>query len=135
MTPPEFFRNLQRNLPQLERQILHDVIQVEAERFHAENFRNEGFTDVALQKWPARKKPDRNAAKRALLVKSGALRRHATKGTVRGKQVDFDLPLAYARRHNEGLKGMPKRQYVGQSAVLEDRIRRKVVAVLNQRLK
>lgn len=142
MRPNQFFRDLQRKLPTIQRQILHDVIQVEAERFHAENFRKEGFTDTSFTKWAPRKKQDKNPARRALLVKSGAMRRHATKGTVRGKQVDFDFPLAYMRVHNEGGKAgrgkgftMPKRQYVGRSAELERRIERKVLALLNRKIK
>lgn len=142
MTPPQFFRQLQRQLATIEQQVLRDVIQVEAEAFHAENFRKEGFTDTGFTPWAPRKRPDKNPARRALLVKSGAMRRHATKGSVRGKQVDFTFPLAYMKVHNEGGKAgrgkgfqMPKRQFVGKSAVLEQRIQRKVLALLNKKLK
>ena len=142
MTPAQYFKALQKQLPAIERAIVRDVIQVEAERFHAENFRKEGFTDAGFSPWPPRKKADNNPAKRALLVKSGAMRRHATKGSVKNKQVDFTFPLVYMRVHNEGGKAgrgagftMPKRQFVGRSAELENRIRRKVLAILNARLK
>jgi phage gpG-like protein len=137
MTPPEYFRNLQNQLQGLEQQILRDIIEVEAEAFHAKNFRDEGFTDAGIQPWQQRKNPDKNPSKRALLVKTGAMKRHATKGTVRGKQVDFEFPLAYMRVHNEGGKAgrgagfeMPKRQYVGASAWLEARIQAKVLQLL-----
>jgi phage gpG-like protein len=142
MTPPEYFRNLQNQLQGLEQQILRDIIEVEAEAFHAMNFRNEGFTDVGVQPWQPRKptKADAGKGKRALLVKTGAMKRHATKGNVRGKQVDFDFPLAYMRVHNEGGKAgrgagftMPKRQYVGPSAYLEARIQQKVLALMKQK--
>lgn len=138
-TPAQFFARLQAQLPQLQQQILQDVIQVEAEAFHAENFRKEGFTDAGFTPWTPRQstKADAGKGKRALLVKTGAMRRHSTKGTVRGKQVDFDFPLAYMRVHNEGGKAgrgagvqMPKRQYVGASALLEARIQAKVIALL-----
>ncbi len=140
MTPPEFFRQLQGQLVGLEQQILKDIIEVEAEAFHAENFRKEGFTDAGFTPWQQRKKPDKNPTERHILMKSGAMRRHATTGTVRGKQVDFEFPLAYMRVHNEGGKSgrgagfqMPKRQYVGQSAWLEARIQQKVIALLKQK--
>jgi phage gpG-like protein len=140
MTPPEYFRQLQAQLQGLEQQILRDVIQVEAEAFHAENFRKEGFQDAGLQPWPQRKNADKNPARRALLVKTGAMKRHATKGTTRGNQVDFEFPLAYMRVHNEGGKTgrgagfqMPKRQYVGPSAYLEAKIQAKVLALLKQK--
>jgi len=144
MTPSQFFRNLQRSLPRLEQEILHTVIQVEAEKFHAENFRKKGFTDTGFTPWTPRKpmKKDAGKGKRALLVKSGAMRRHATKGSVRGKQVDFNFPLAYMKVHNEGGKAgrgkgftMPKRQYVGKSALLEARIKNKIQSLLNKKFK
>ena len=142
MTPADFFRDLQKKLPQLEQQILRDVIMVEAERFHAENFRKQGFTDAGFTPWAPRKASDKNPAKRAILVKSGAMRRHATTGTVVGEQVDFRFPLAYMKVHNEGGKAgrgagftMPKRQYVGASALLEARVQAKAVALINGRLK
>lgn len=127
----------------MEQQILRDIIQVEAEAFHAENFRREGFQDSTFQAWRPRKPTakDQGKGKRALLVKTGAMRRHATKGSVKGKQVDFIFPLAYMKVHNEGGKAgrgkgfdMPKRQYVGKSAVLEQRIRTKVQAYLTKKL-
>lgn len=140
-TPAEFFRDLQLRLPAIEREILNDVIQVEAEAFHAENFRKEGFTDAGFTPWQQRSTKDKNPAKRALLVKTGAMKRQATTGRVSGKQVDFTFPLAYMRVHNEGGKAgrgtgfqMPKRQYVGPSAHLEARIQAKIIKLLNQRL-
>lgn len=141
-TPAEFFRRLQSSIPQLEQQILRDVIEVEAEAFHAKNFRQEGFTDVGNQPWQPRKatKKDAGKGKRGLLVDTGAMKRHATTGEVRGKQVDFTFPLAYMRVHNEGGKAgrgagfqMPKRQFVGPSQYLEHRIQQKVIALLKQR--
>lgn len=134
-----FFRKLQRDLPQLKRQIAQTVIAVEAENFHAENFRKEGFTDQAFKPWPPRKKSE--SPRRALLVKTGALKGHALKGRVRGSGVDFVFPLDYMRVHNEGGKAgrgkgftMPQRQYIGRSAELERRIKRKALALINHRL-
>ena len=34
--------------------------------------------------------------------------------------------IPYAERHNKGLGGMPKRQFVGNSKVLNDKIQRKI---------
>lgn len=134
-----FFRQLQRELPQIKRDIVQTVIAVEAEQFHAENFRKEGFTDTAFTPWPLRKKTE--TPRRALLVKTGALKGHALKGRVRGGAVDFVFPLDYMRVHNEGGKAgrgrgftMPKRQYIGESAELKRRIERKILALLNHRL-
>lgn len=128
----DFFRRLQRSIPRLQAEILEQVILVEAENFHAENFRREGFTDQTFQPWPRRKvEPD---PRRGLLVKTGALKGHALKGRKMPSSIDFVMPLPYARRHNEGLDGMPKRQYLGPSAELVRRINRKAKTVLDNRL-
>lgn len=135
----DFFRRLQQQLSSLEQEIAQVVVAVEAENFHSENFRKEGFTDVGFQPWPPRKKQER--PRRALLVKTGALKGHALKGRRQGSQVDFIFPLPYMRVHNEGGKAgrgkgfqMPKRQYVGRSNLLEDRIRQKATIIINRRL-
>jgi phage gpG-like protein len=127
----DFFRRLQRSLPKLKRDLGQMVIAVEAENFHAENFRKEGFTDTSFQPWPKRKKQE-PGGRRALLVKTGALKGHALKGRVRNGAVDFVFPMEYMKVHNEGGRAgrgrgfkMPKRQFVGKSAELERRIERK----------
>lgn len=138
----EYFRRMQNSLKGLEQIIVRDVIAVEAERIHAENFKAESFIDEPPEKWPARKKRDKNPARRALLVKTGTLKGHALKGRVRTGAVEFVFPLAYERVHNEGLmagrgKGfkMPKRQFVGESKVLTRRINAKVQKLIDQHLK
>ena len=144
MKPQEFFAKLAAELPNIERRIANDIIAVEAEDFHIKNFRNEGFTDVTLSKWPARKKEDKNPKKRALLigVGTGNLRGYAIKGRTHGNQVDFIFPIDYAIVHNEGLRAgrgkgfdMPKRQFVGQSAYLDKKIKEKAQRYLDQYLK
>lgn len=140
MKPPDFFREIQRNLPQLEREIAATVVVVEAENHFAGSFRNEGFTDRSLQPWPARKKA--TTPKRALLIKTGTLRRQATKGQVIGNRVVFTVGVPYGKVHNEGLRAgrgagfqMPKRQFIGNSQALDERIQRKTLAFLNHKFK
>ena len=138
--PPDFFREIQRNLPQIEREIAATVVVVEAENHFAGSFRNGGFTDRAIQPWPARKKVE--TPKRALLIKTGTLRRQATKGQVIGNRVTFTIGVPYGKVHNEGLRAgrgagfqMPKRQFIGDSQVLNERIERKIKAFLNNKFK
>lgn len=134
-TPADFLRRLINNLPAIKRDILQKIVAVEAERQWADNFRKEGFTDRSLTKWPARKKQE--SPQRALLVKTSTLKGHALKGRVSGDSVDFVFPLEYERVHNEGLRAgrgggfqMPKRQFIGESYVLNQRIQKKVTAYL-----
>jgi len=130
MTPPQYLRQVIRNLPRLEDDILRDIVAVEAERMWAENFRMGGFTDQVFQPWTPRKKPE--SPQRALLVKTSTMKGHALKGRKAGDSIDFVFPLEYERVHNEGLKAgrgqgftMPKRQFIGVSAVLEARIQKR----------
>lgn len=138
----EFFRRLSNRFPQMERQLVRDVVAVEAEAFHAKNFRDEGFTDVAYTPWPARKKTDKRKGRRALLVQTGTLKGHALKGRSRAGGVEFVFPLEYERVHNEGLHAgrgagfqMPQRQFVGESAYLKKRIEARAKMYIDQFLK
>ena len=158
----DFFKRLQHEIKNLEKDIVQKVIAVEAERHHAENFRQEAFVDVAPIPWKARAKTE--TPQRALLVKSSAMKGHALKGRVRADAVEFRFPLDYMRIHNEGgvisgtfavkaherstKKGkvsvsahsrtvsitMPKRQYVGESATLKNRIQKKAEQLITQKL-
>ena len=94
-----------------------------------ENFRRQGFMDRSLKRWKPRKKRDEG---RAILVKSGALRRSIRRISVSNKRVTIGSkgkPAVYAGVHNYGLKAgrgkgftMPKRQFLGPSHTTNKRI-------------
>lgn len=96
-----------------------------------EAFRNQGFTDKTFSPWQARKtrnRSDRNTQrKRAILVDKGHLRR-----SIRLREANFrrirvgSYGIPYAKRHNRGLAGMPKRQFVGHSYRLTQKMRKVV---------
>jgi phage gpG-like protein len=111
-----------------------------AQTHFVRSFRDQGFTDETLSKWQPRKgelsggiarvrKRSRDSG-RAILVKTGALRRSIRKVN-RGKlAVSIVSNLPYARVHNEGLpiRGgrMPKRQFVGHSKRVDRKIRERI---------
>lgn len=139
------------------------VIEVEGLAFIKKNFRDEGFnTGSGVQKWQERKTVDKRGrditryrtsrrGKRGALNKYGRaiqnraiLVGHKTAGDklinsfrgVRSKRaVAFRTYKKYARRHNEGLDGMPKRQYMGKSAYLDKQIYKKLKREHDKRLK
>ena len=91
------------------------------------SFRNQGFTDEGLERWKPRKRADRTRNKnvRAILTKTGALRRSLKKNYVGQYAIRISSNVLYANVHNEGLKSgrgrgfiMPKRQFVGYSGKL-----------------
>ncbi len=141
--PFEFFLNLQKAIPELERDLAEIVVKVEAEAFVAKNFRDEAFNGAGQQKWPARKKgDDPKKGKRALLVQDGTLKRGATKARTEGSNVKFTIPLAYASVHNNGERAgrgagfqMPERKFIGESPYLDKRIEDKARKLLDQKLK
>ena len=95
------------------------------------SFRNEGFTDKTLDPWASRKTKNRsdrrNRAKRGLLVDKGHLRR-----SIKVKKASFSrievgsVGIKYARYHNRGEGKQTKRQFVGRSQVLNEKIRRRI---------
>ncbi|SCY94547.1 phage morphogenesis protein [Flavobacterium caeni] len=140
------------------------AIEVEGKNFIQMNFENEGFTDSVLEKWKERKTTDdqgrditryrtNRRGKRGNLNKygSGIQDRALLTGLATGgnklrnsiksrvmkssKQVRFYTSKEYADRHNEGLAGMPKRQFMGKSRYLDKQIAKKITKELDKILK
>ena len=107
-----------------------------AKSFFVENFRKQGFDDKNVEKWKPRKKADKRAG-RAILVKTGDLRRSIIRNPANraALSVKISTDLVYAARHNNGLKGMPKRQFMGDSYNLNERIKKIIVKRLDKTFK
>ncbi len=133
----KILKDIQAFKPQLEKVV--DAMGVLAANHFTTSFRNQGFTDESLQRWQPRKRTERSRmGNRAILVKSGRLRR-----SIRSKRFGFlavkiytDVP--YARIHNDGERSgrgrgfkMPKRQFIGYSGVLN----RKIIAKMDVTIK
>jgi phage gpG-like protein len=102
---------------------------VMAKNHFTANFRKQGFDDEGVEAWKPRKKRER--AGRAILVKSGRLRR-SINFRKKGKwSVVIATDVPYARRHNEGLDKMPKRQFIGYSGKLN----RQIITSFNSKIK
>lgn len=128
-----------RKLQQVFRDLPYNVSE-ELQEFTEENFRKEEFQDKSSTKWSARKN-DRESGKvrkerRGLLVESSYMK-NSIETEVRGMDVSIGINdpavAEYAKVHNEGLKAgrgagfnMPKRQFLGESAVLDGRIEKLV---------
>lgn len=102
--------------------------------FFISNFDKEGFQDGTTQAWktPLRriagtpeykypKKKGLGRRTRKTLIKTGKLKRAVNKSVVEKsfKRIVWHVrDVAYAARHNEGLGGMPKREFIGTSRTL-----------------
>lgn len=95
-------KKLTSKLRRLKRTLPRAIGEVAVKHFK-KSFRNQGFTDVSLEKWPERKGKKRRR-RRATLVKSGALRRSIRRVSTSHKSVTVGSDLPYAQIHNEGGK-------------------------------
>ncbi len=128
-----------------------------AKNFFVENFRKQGFDDKTVEKWEARKKKERKGrgskksaaelgtvrsvkAGRAILVKTGDLRRSIIRVPNRAAlNVKIQTDLIYAKVHNDGLRAgrgkgfkMPKRQFIGDSYNLNEKVKAVIVKRLDK---
>ena len=124
----KILKDIEAFKPQLEKIV--DAMGVLAANHFTTSFRNQRFTDESWERCQPRKRTERSRmGNRAILVKSGRLRR-----SIRSKRFGFlsvkiltDVP--YASVHNNGERSgrgrgfkMPKRQFIGYSGVLNRKI-------------
>jgi phage gpG-like protein len=119
-----------------------------AKNFFVENFRKQGFDDKTVEKWKARKKKTYRTKSgkvvddttRAILVKTGDLRRSIIRVPNRSAlNVKIQTDLIYAKVHNDGLRAgrgkgfkMPKRQFIGDSYNLNEKVKAVIVKRLDK---
>jgi phage gpG-like protein len=119
-----------------------------AKNFFVENFRKQGFDDKTVQRWKPRKRTTYKTKSgkvvddttRAILVKTGDLRRSIIRVPNRSAlNVKIQTDLPYAKVHNEGLRAgrgkgfkMPKRQFIGDSYNLNEKVKAVIVKRLDK---
>lgn len=140
------------------------IIGNEGKLFIQKNFQDEGFTDATTDKWEERKTEDSQGRditryRTNRVGRAGNLNRYGSKNKDRAlltghatggdklrnsfksrinsssKEVRFYTAKKYASRHNEGLDGMPKRQFMGKSAYLDGKISDKLTKELDKTLR
>jgi len=120
-----------------------------ATRFFVDAFSKQGWTDKSFIPWqevqrripgtPSYKYPKKSDLSRhgrnILIGKSGGkggasthLRQSVNNSlkSAKWEEILFSVPEVYAKRHNEGLDGMPQRQFIGNSATLTENIKQKI---------
>jgi phage gpG-like protein len=133
----KILKDIQAFKPQLEKVV--DAMGVLAANHFTTSFRNQGFTDESLQSWQPRKRTERSRmGNRAILVKSGRLRRSIRSKRFGLLSVKIYTDVPYASVHNNGERSgrgrgfkMPKRQFIGYSGVLN----RKIIAKMDVTIK
>jgi phage gpG-like protein len=109
-----------------------------AKNHFTKSFANQGFTNEHLEAWKQRKASSRKQRSRAILVQTGRLRRSINSRRSGKFQVTISTDVPYAKVHNEGGRSgrgrgfqMPKRQFIGDSKILNRQIETKI----NQKIK
>lgn len=102
-----------------------------AKSHYLKSFRDEGFTDATLEKWEKRKRPSardrRNKGRRGLLIDRGHLRRSIKVVRATWNRVEVgSVGIKYAQYHNQGMGKQKKRQFVGRSKVLNEKIGKRI---------
>jgi len=113
-----------------------------AKVFFVDSFRKQGFDDKNVQKWKPRKRTTYKTkggktvddTTRAILVKTGDLRRSIIRNPANraALSVKISTDLVYAARHNDGLKNMPKRQFMVDSYNLNEKVKAVIVKRLDK---
>lgn len=154
--------DLQRLLDKAAREIPEKalkIMEVEALNNINKNFRDQGFNDGGIRKWKQRKTTDKKGRDltRYRTNRKGQVREltkfgrenkgrniligHNTGGdklwkSFRAKREKNRVRIytykPYAQRHNEGLDGMPRRQFIGPSKYLDEKIKEKLTKELDK---
>ncbi len=108
-------RNIEKILQQkLQRAVqkLPTVLVNEAVNWTKGNFDRQGFPGKTFEPWPKRKPGTKNDAGRAILVKTGRLKRSIRKISTGPLSASFGTDVPYAKAHNNGFVGTVNvRQY------------------------
>lgn len=109
-----------------------DTMGIYAINHYKKSFTDGGFTDVSFKAWKQRKR-SRDNDSRAILVKTGNLKRSLTYRKIGRYSVRIESNVPYAKVHNEGLRSgrgrgftMPERKFVGHSERLSRKIELKL---------
>jgi phage gpG-like protein len=90
-----------------------------------ESWDNEAFSDRSTGDNPWKKRKKEVTPSRGLLIGPGTahLKKSMEVRSANWSQIVIgSYGIKYASRHNRGLAGMPKRQFIGRSRILDQRI-------------
>lgn len=110
------------------------VIAENSKNWFLEGFRKGGGqTDDSKSGWASRDSKSKRNQGRGILIDTGALRRSVTVLKSSWKEIIIGTQrIPYAKRHNEGLKGMPKREFIGDSKDMNRENKKTLVNLLKR---
>lgn len=117
-----------RHLPKAQRVIAYRVNEMSIKHFNR-SFDRGGFTDKTLVAWQPSKRGRQGGR---TLVDRGDLRRSIRATQLNNERIKIVSDRPYSARHNEGLAGSPKRQFMGRSQVLDKVCKKIIIEELNK---
>lgn len=109
----------------VQKKVIPRIVAERARRFFELSFKNEGFTDKSLKKWPKRKRETRETRDEKVLYIRGYLKRSIRRTKMTPREVRIaSVGISYANYHNNGTRKHPVRRFIGNSRVLEKGIQK-----------
>lgn len=124
-------KQIEANLKELLNKAPRAIGTMAASHFR-DNFAKQGFDDVTVRKWARRKYNGKNDGDRAILTKTGRLKRSVRLRSYSTERIVIGTNVPYARYHNEGgimyrkpygRKTGKKRTYKGKEYDVKQHIR------------
>lgn len=147
----DYFNDLASKLTDALYTDIPDIVGIEAVNHFQDSFQNEGFTDVSLERWVEVKRRQgkgkgADATRKILTGRTGALhdsieyKVEPGKVTVSANPQNVGAGVNYAAVHNFGVTDagrkrntvIPKRQFLGESQVLNKKIQDQIEAHLEK---
>jgi len=100
------------------RALIRDISRNSKNFFQETNFKNQAFTDVPRKRWKNLKRPRRDGSTKPILVDTGKLKNSAKFQVIGSNRGRVRFTAKYASFHNVGGGNLPKRQFSGESKIL-----------------
>jgi phage gpG-like protein len=108
---------------------LPKLVASDIRNYFVNSFRQQGFDGQKWQEVKRREKENQTAKdKKPILVQTGRLRRSVNESIRKTtwEEIVLGIDTPYAIYHNQGTDKIPKRQFMGQSKELDEKVKNRV---------
>ena len=108
---------------------LPKLVASDIRNYFVNSFRRQGFDGQKWQEVKRREKENQTAKdKKPILVQTGRLRRSVNESIRKTtwEEIVLGIDTPYAIYHNQGTDKIPKRQFMGQSKELDEKVKNRV---------
>lgn len=108
---------------------LPKLVASDIRNYFVNSFRRQGFDGQKWQEVKRREKENQTAKdKKPILIQTGRLRRSVNESIRKTtwQEIILGIDTPYAVYHNEGTDKIPKRQFMGQSKELDEKVKNRI---------